>query len=165
LSKKKKKWSSTQGVDSDSKDLETQKTWQEQEEELEQGLDSNLDDDLLMLHNKKNKKNNSKRGFDLDSNSDESSLKSKTDKKKKKQQYSNDEKLATRHKKKQPTVQESVQQSRTILKSVKKSKEGGVLVEVQEVMNQVMTVLIAQPKAQREKMMIARSQTRRWNKV
>jgi hypothetical protein len=38
---------------------------------------------------------------------------------------------------KKPTVEESVWQARrTILKSVKKSKEGNVLFEVQEVMNQ-----------------------------
>jgi chromosome segregation ATPase len=58
----------------------------------------------------------------------------------------------TEYRKPKPTVEESVRQARTILKSVKKSKDSDVTVEVQQVMNSEMSALIAQLKTQREEM-------------
>jgi hypothetical protein len=57
---------------------------------------------------------------------------------------------ASKTKKKQPTVEDSIRQGRTILKSVKSSKDTST--EIQETMNREMNALIAQLKTQRLEM-------------
>lgn len=107
--------------------------------------DSDSDDDSWTQNNKrksKDKSRKSKNRHDSDEESDSSHHRGNRN-------YVDDDDSVTRHKK---SVEQSVRQARTILKTVKKSKKDGVSVEVQHVMNEEMNSLLAQLREQRDEM-------------
>jgi hypothetical protein len=100
--------------------------------------DSDGSDDWKSRNSGKRSKSKKARGGDSSSEEDEDEARSLKSSR------------ASKNKKKQPTVEESIRQGRTILKSVKSSKDTST--EMQETMNREMNALIAQLKTQRLEM-------------